>query len=532
MTRHGRSRRWTWIIAACLLGAGLTPRPVRADDLASAVQLLEAGDLQAAVDALSAVVRTLSAQPGRAKDLARAQLYLGVAYALVDPPQERAAQASFREALKADATIVLPRDRYPAKVVRLFNSAREGMQGLSPPPEPSGPSSAQAVPSRGQRVGLINLETVAKQRTLRDHDPQQLRTIVEAVSRSAGLDIVLSQDFALPYAPVADVSRAVAARVEGAAPVAVPAGTGVRACVVDMQRLANETQLGRSYRAQVDELMRSQGQDKAQAQSLVFNTQFQEKARPHIDGVMRRQDCDLLLSAQVALALASGTDLSADVIVSLDKGAAPTAQARPAGRAEPTTLAVVDGRRLATDSTRARGWRAAAEAETAKGATTEAETARQAAVDVKLQAQVRPHLESVARSHGVDVLVTTDAALVIDPEVDLTGRIIAALDGALPSPPAPAPVRVGGQIKEPRKLKDVRPVYPDIARQARVQGVVILECVIGPDGTVMEVKVLRGIPLLDQAAIDAVRQWVYAPTLLNEVPVPVIMTVTVNFRLE
>jgi TonB family protein len=342
------------------------------------------------------------------------------------------------------------------------------------------------------------------------------------VSRSAGLDIVLSQDFALPYAPVADVSRAVAARVEGAAAVAVPAGTGVRACVVDMQRLANETQLGRSYRAQVDELMRSQGQDKAQAQSLVFNTQFQEKARPHIDGVMRRQDCDLLLSAQVALALASGTDLSADIIVSLDKGAAPTAQARPAGRAEPTTLAVVDGRRLATDSTRARGWRAAAEAE----------TARQAAVDVKLQAQVRPHLESVARSHGVDVLVTTDAALVIDPEVDLTGRIIAALDGALPSPPAPAPVRVGGQIKEPRKLKDVRPVYPDIARQARVQGVVILECTIDSRGDVSDIKVLRSIPLLDAAAVEAVKQWRYEPTILNGVAVPLIMTVTVNFRLS
>jgi TonB family protein len=102
------------------------------------------------------------------------------------------------------------------------------------------------------------------------------------------------------------------------------------------------------------------------------------------------------------------------------------------------------------------------------------------------------------------------------------------------APPARtmAPVRVGGAIREPRRIKNVTPLYPDIAKQARVQGIVILECTIGPRGNVTEVKVLRGIPLLDEAAVDAVRQWVYAPTLLNGVPVPVIMTVTVNFKLS
>jgi len=83
----------------------------------------------------------------------------------------------------------------------------------------------------------------------------------------------------------------------------------------------------------------------------------------------------------------------------------------------------------------------------------------------------------------------------------------------------------------PGKLKNLNPVYPDIAKQARVQGIVILECVIGPRGDVTKVRVLRGIPLLDQAAITAVKQWVYTPTLMNGVPVPVVMTVTVNFRL-
>ena len=69
-------------------------------------------------------------------------------------------------------------------------------------------------------------------------------------------------------------------------------------------------------------------------------------------------------------------------------------------------------------------------------------------------------------------------------------------------------------------------------RDLKVRGVVILECTISPQGRVTDVKVLRGIPLLDSAAIEAVKQWVYSLTLLNGVPVPVIMTVTVNFRLS
>ncbi|MCM2258423.1 MAG: TonB family protein [Vicinamibacteria bacterium] len=104
--------------------------------------------------------------------------------------------------------------------------------------------------------------------------------------------------------------------------------------------------------------------------------------------------------------------------------------------------------------------------------------------------------------------------------------------GLPPLPPPPTPVRVGGNIQEPRKLTHVDAVYPDIAKQARVQGIVILECLITPAGEVGKVEVMRGIPLLDQAAIDAVKQWRYAPTLLNGVPVPVIMTVTVNFKLS
>jgi len=100
------------------------------------------------------------------------------------------------------------------------------------------------------------------------------------------------------------------------------------------------------------------------------------------------------------------------------------------------------------------------------------------------------------------------------------------------APPPQAPVRVGGNIKPPTKTRDIKPVYPAIAQSARVQGVVIIEATIGPDGKVKDAKVLRSIPLLDQAALDAVKQWEFTPTLLNGVPVPVIMTVTVNFTLQ
>ena len=93
-------------------------------------------------------------------------------------------------------------------------------------------------------------------------------------------------------------------------------------------------------------------------------------------------------------------------------------------------------------------------------------------------------------------------------------------------------IRVGGKIKAPIKMNDVAPVYPAIARNAGVAGVVIVEATIGADGKVIDAKVLRSVPLLDQAALDAVRQWEYAPTLLNGVPVPVVMTVTINFKRE
>jgi len=105
--------------------------------------------------------------------------------------------------------------------------------------------------------------------------------------------------------------------------------------------------------------------------------------------------------------------------------------------------------------------------------------------------------------------------------------------GQLDSPAVPAgAVRVGGAIAPPKKTKDAPPIYPPEAKEAGVQGVVIMEATIDEAGNVSDVKVLRSIPLLDQAAIDAVKQWQYTPTLMNGVAIPVLMTVTVNFTLR
>lgn len=109
-------------------------------------------------------------------------------------------------------------------------------------------------------------------------------------------------------------------------------------------------------------------------------------------------------------------------------------------------------------------------------------------------------------------------------------------DYAPAPPPAPkppsGPMKIGGQIREPRRVFSVAPVYPSLARQAHVQGTVVVQAVIGVDGAVRDAQIVRSLPLLDQAALDALKQWRYEPTTLNGVPVAVIMTVSVRFTLQ
>lgn len=94
------------------------------------------------------------------------------------------------------------------------------------------------------------------------------------------------------------------------------------------------------------------------------------------------------------------------------------------------------------------------------------------------------------------------------------------------------PVRAMGEIKPPRLLHRVEPEYPELARKAGVQGVVILEATTDVYGRVQSVRVLRSVPLFDQAAIEAVRQWIYEPMIINGRPRPVTFTVTIIFQLK
>jgi len=93
-------------------------------------------------------------------------------------------------------------------------------------------------------------------------------------------------------------------------------------------------------------------------------------------------------------------------------------------------------------------------------------------------------------------------------------------------------VKATGKIQPPKLIKKVDPVYPEEARQAGVEGIVILEVATDRSGQVAAVKVLRSVPLLDQAAIEAVKQWVYEPAIIDGQPRPIVFTVTVNFRLK
>jgi len=123
------------------------------------------------------------------------------------------------------------------------------------------------------------------------------------------------------------------------------------------------------------------------------------------------------------------------------------------------------------------------------------------------------------------------------------GGVLGGILGSIGAPVAPPPpkkeeaklvqrIRVGGLVQQANVVKRVMPVYPPIARQARIQGHVVLHAVISKEGTIQELKVISGHPLLQQAAMDAVKQWIYKPTLLNTEPVEVDTEIDVNFTLQ
>src|SRR5208282_2547495 len=113
------------------------------------------------------------------------------------------------------------------------------------------------------------------------------------------------------------------------------------------------------------------------------------------------------------------------------------------------------------------------------------------------------------------------------------GGVIGGMGGAPPPPkPTQGRIRQGGNVTAASLINKVQPVYPPLARQTRISGTVRLHAIIGKDGSVQQLEVLSGHPLLVQSALDAVRQWRYRPTLLNNEPVEVDTTIDVIFSLN
>lgn len=165
----------------------------------------------------------------------------------------------------------------------------------------------------------------------------------------------------------------------------------------------------------------------------------------------------------------------------------------------------------------------------------EAAEAAQAALDAELRAQDANWIKSYDRARELAVAAKSAAEKAASEATSGRERAEAAAAkekaaAAARAKTTRAPVRVGGQLRPPVKVKDVPPVYPAVARSARVHGEVVIEATIGEDGKVADTRVVKSIPLLDQAALDAVRQWQYQPPLLNGVPTPVVTTITVNFK--
>ncbi len=176
---------------------------------------------------------------------------------------------------------------------------------------------------------------------------------------------------------------------------------------------------------------------------------------------------------------------------------------------------------------------------------------------VETATAVQPHIQPASDEFIAPTSIPADIARVVDepgtPVIGTPGlsssigSLLHALsdkgdadNGIAPPPPPPpppapvstGPIRVGGNVQRANLILQVTPKYPDLARRARVQGAVIMEATVDRDGNVADLRVISGNRLLDQAAIDAVKQWKYKPTILNGEPIEVITTITVIFTLQ
>jgi protein TonB len=154
-------------------------------------------------------------------------------------------------------------------------------------------------------------------------------------------------------------------------------------------------------------------------------------------------------------------------------------------------------------------------------------------------------LAAAAPAAGEPPAAPVEAPESIEPETGVEGGATGAEGGvaggidegvvggtASAALPSLGPVRLGPTIEPPKKTKDVKPVYPQVAFSGQTRGAVVIEVTIGTDGKVQDAKVIHSVPLLDEAAVEAVRQWEYEKTRLNGVLVALIMTVVVNFTIQ
>ena len=163
----------------------------------------------------------------------------------------------------------------------------------------------------------------------------------------------------------------------------------------------------------------------------------------------------------------------------------------------------------------------------------------QTALDAELATQDAKWMKSYDRARELAVAAraasekATADAMAAKGKADAAAAAVAAKEKAAAETRAKlakTAVRVGGAIHSPKKIKDVAPVYPAIAKSNRIGGTVEVELTVGPDGKVVATRVLKSVPVLNQAALDAVEQWEYTPTRVKGVAVPVILNVAINFK--
>jgi protein TonB len=151
-----------------------------------------------------------------------------------------------------------------------------------------------------------------------------------------------------------------------------------------------------------------------------------------------------------------------------------------------------------------------------------------------------PHLAGVGlllKNEPIDPLIGFPFGFPGGSSAGLIGSSQGSVASAIPVPVPPRvplaahPVRIGGEVQQANLIVQIKPQYPILAKQAGIQGAVVLEAVISRGGTIVNLKVISGHPFLIQGALEAVRQWRYKPTLLNNEPVEVLTTITVNFGL-